>query len=126
MDIKELRKMTVTKLRERAKQVTDLQGVIGMEKEALIEAIAKAEGIAYEAQPKDVTTIGSIKQEIRALKKQKEELLASSKDAPTVKRIRRKIKKLKRLTRQLAHKAGPKEAPQPSAAPAAAAPAASG
>ncbi|TAJ76175.1 hypothetical protein EPO44_21590 [bacterium] len=126
MDIKELRKMTVTKLREHAKQVTDLQGVIGMEKEALIEAIAKAEGIAYEVPPKDVTTISSIKQEIRALKKQTEELLASSKEAPKVKRIRRKIKKLKRLTRVLAHKAGPKEAPQPSAAPAAAAPAASG
>ncbi len=126
MDIKELRKMTVPKLREHAKQVTDLQGVLGMEKEALIEAVVKAEGISYEAPAKDVTTISSIKQEIRALKKQKEEMLASSKDTSKVERIRRKIKKLKRLTRQLAHKAGPKEAPQPSAAPAEGAPAASG
>lgn len=117
MDIKELRKMTVPKLRERAKQVTDLQGVVGMEKEELIEAIAKAEGISYEAPPKDVSTISSIKREIRALKKQKEELLASARDNIKLERIRRKTKRLKRLTRRLAHQAGPKEGPQPSAAP---------
>lgn len=126
MDIKELRKMTVPKLRELAKQVTDLQGVVGMEKEKLIEAIAKAQGIFYEAPAKDVSTISSIKQEIRALKKQKEELLASAKDEVKVERIRKKIKKLKRLTRKLAHRAGPKEAPQPSAAPAEGSPPASG
>lgn len=116
MDIKELRKMTLPKLKERAKQVTDLQGVMGMEKEALIEAIAKAEGISYEAPPKDVSTISSIKQEIRGLKKQKEEILASAKDDIKLERIRRKIKRLKRLTRRLAHQAGPKGAPPPSAA----------
>jgi len=125
MDIKELRKMTLPKLRERAKEVTDLQGVIGMEKEALIEAIAKAEGISYEAPPKDVSTISSVKQEIRALKKQKAELLASRQDQIKIERIRRKIKRLKRATRRLALKAGPKETPQPSAAPGSAPPAAS-
>jgi hypothetical protein len=117
MDIKELRKMTVPKLRELAKQVTDLQGVVGMEKEELIEAIAKKQGISYEAPPKDVTTISSIKQEIHALKKQKEELLASAKDDIKLERIRSRIKRLKRLTRRLAHRAGSKEPPQPSAAP---------
>ncbi|MGH7774051.1 MAG: hypothetical protein ACREQA_17645 [Candidatus Binatia bacterium] len=126
MDIKELRKMTIIKLRDLAKQVTDLQGVGGMEKEELIQAIAKAEGISYEAPPKDITTISSIKQEIRTLKKQKEELLASSRDDIKLGRIGRKIKRLKRLTRRLAHQAGPKQAPQPAAAPAQGAPAASG
>ncbi len=116
MDIKELRKMTLPKLRDRAKQVTDLQGVVGMEKEELIQAIAKAEGISYEASAKDVSSISSIKQEIRALKKQKEDLLLSSKDDIKLGRIRRKIKRLKHLTRRLAHRAGPKEALQPSAA----------
>lgn len=75
---------------------------------------------------KEGTTKSSVKQEIQALKKQKDEILASSKDQAKVEKIRRKIKKLKRLTRQLAHKAGPKENPQASAAPAEAAPAASG
>ena len=118
MDIDELRKMTVPKLRELAKQATDLQGVLGMKKEELIEAVAKAKGIAYESLSKDVTTISSIKQEIRALKKQKIEALASNKDRTQLERIRKKIKKLKRLTRMLAHQAGPKGVSKPEAAPA--------
>ena len=123
MDMKELRKMTLPKLREHAKQVTDLQGVMGMEKEALIQAIAKAKGISYEALPKDAGSISSVKQEIRALKKQKDELSASAENRIKIERIRRKIKRLKRVTRRLALKAGPKETPQPSAAPEAAPPA---
>jgi hypothetical protein len=124
MDIKELRKLTVLKLRELAKQVTDLQGVVGMEKEDLIRAIAKAQGISYEAPAKDASTVSSVKQEIRALKKQKDELLSSGKDRIKIERIRSKIKRLKRLTRKLAVKAGPKEAPQPAIAPETAPPAA--
>jgi hypothetical protein len=111
MDIKELRKMTLAKLRESAKQGTDL----AMKKEDLIKAIAKAEGISYEGPLKDLTTISSIKQEIRALNKQKEEILASSRDPSKIGPIRKKIKKLKRLTRRLARtKVGVKGTPQPS------------
>ena len=112
MEMKELRKMTLPKLREHAKQVTDLQGVIGMEKEELIEAIAKAEGIAYEAPAKDVSTISSIKKEIQELKKRREEILASSKDHAELEKLRKKIKTFKRLTRKMAEKAAPKAAPQ--------------
>lgn len=117
MDIKELRKMTVPKLRELAKQVTDLQGVLGMKKEELIAAIAKAKSISYDGPLKDATAISSVKQEIRALNKQKEELLASSRDRTKIERIRKKIRRLKRLTRRLARmKVGVKETPQPGAA----------
>lgn len=115
MEIQELRKMTVPKLRDLAKQSTELQGVMGMKKEQLIEAIAQAQSIAYDAAAKDVTTISSIKQQIRALQKQRDELLAVSKERVKVHRIRRKIKTLKRVTRALARKAGPKESPQASA-----------
>ncbi len=125
MDMKELRKMTVLKLREHAKKVTDLQGVGGMEKEQLIEAIAKAEGIAYEAPAKDASTIRSIKQEIQQLKKKREEILASAKDHAELEKLRKKIKTLKRLTRKMAEKAAPQAAPQTTAGPAGA-PAASG
>lgn len=112
MDMKELRKMTVLKLRERAKKVTELQGVGGMEKEELIEAIAKAEGIAYEALAKDASTIRSVKQEIQELKKKTQEILASSRDHAELKKLRKKIKDLKRVTRKMAAKAAPKAAPQ--------------
>jgi len=65
----------------------------------------------------DVATISTIKQEIRALRKQKEEILASSRDQSQIERVRRKIKKLKHLTRRLARAARPKQASPPSPAP---------
>jgi hypothetical protein len=110
-------KMTVPKLREKAKGIADLQGVTGMKKEQLIEAIAKAEGISYEsgAAPEDTATIQSIKEQIRALRKQKEEMLASSQPRHQFERVRRKIKRLKRLTRKMAREKGPKEAALPTA-----------
>jgi hypothetical protein len=125
MDISELRKLPMPKLRERAKQHTDLQGVLGMKKEELVVAIAKAEGISYEPLSKDVATISSLKQEIRSLKKRKAELLASAKDRRKIKQTRRKIKLLKRETRKLSREARAKGesavAAAESAAPAASA-----
>lgn len=108
MDIEDLKKMTLPKLKEEAKKMTELKGVSGMKKEDLIKAIAKAEGIADEAAAKDLTTIRSVKHEIQALKKQKGEFQASSQDRNKLKKVRRKIKRLKRLTRELALKASKK------------------
>ncbi len=103
MDVKELQRLTLPKLRDFAKQETDLKGVIGMEKEELIKAIAQVKGIAYEVSAKDRSAIHAIKQDIRSLKKQKAEILAATPDRKKLKRIQRKIKLLKRLTRDLAH-----------------------
>jgi ElaB/YqjD/DUF883 family membrane-anchored ribosome-binding protein len=50
----------------------------------------------------DVNALPTLKQSIRQLKKEKSELLTSSGDTAKVKRIRRKIKLLKRETRELA------------------------
>jgi Rho termination factor, N-terminal domain len=125
MDLKELQRMTTPKLRDLAKEVTDLQGVGGMHKEELIRAIAKVQGIAYDESAKDINAIHAVKQDIRALQKQKAELLTSNGDRKKIKRIKRKVKLLKRLTRHLAHEtetAAAAKAVAPSA-PAAAAPA---
>jgi len=119
--------MTTLKLRDLAKEVTDLQGVGGLHKEDLIKAIAKAQGIAYDESAKDVNAIHAVKHDIRALQKQKAELLTSNGDRKKLKRIRRKVKLLKRLTRHLAHEtkvaaAAKTEAPAATAATAAPAP----
>jgi hypothetical protein len=125
MELKELRRLTIPKLRDLAKAETDLQGVIGMEKEELIKAIAKAKGIAYDETHKDANAIHSIKHDIRELKKQKTELLTSTRDARKLKKVQRKIRRLKRLTRHLAHEtktvkaAKAAEPAAPAAAPAA-------
>jgi len=105
MDIEELRKLTLPKLKEHAKQTTDLKGIGGMKKEDLVKAIAKAEGTSEKVSAEDHASISSVKQEIHALKTLKGELLTSSKDWIKLKKVRRKIKRLKRLTRQMALKA---------------------
>ena len=105
MELKDIQRLTLPKLRELAKEATSLQGVIGMEKEALIKAIAVAKGINYDESFKDTHAIHAIKLDIRGLKKQKAELRAASGDRKKLKRLQRKIKLEKRLTRHLAHEA---------------------
>jgi Rho termination factor, N-terminal domain len=121
MDLKELQRLTLPKLRDLAKQETDLKGVGGMEKEELISAIAKAKGITLDEASKDTNAIHAIKQDIRGLKKRKIEMLASSPDRKKLRRLRRKIKLEKRLTRHLAKEAklaAARKAAQPAAPPA--------
>jgi hypothetical protein len=113
MELKELRKLPMPKLRDLAKQETDLKGVGGMEKEELIKAIAAAKGIPYDESTKDLNAIHAVKQDIHQLKKQKAELLTANGDRKKIKRIKRKVKLLKRLTRHLAHEAKTAKAAQP-------------
>ena len=105
MDLKELRKLPVPKLRDLAKQKTDLQGVAGMEKEELVKALAAAMNIAYDETHKDVNAIHTVKADIRSLRKQQRELLGANPDREKLRKLRRKIKLLKRTTRHLAHDA---------------------
>jgi flagellar motility protein MotE (MotC chaperone) len=105
MELKELRKLPMPKLRDVAKQETDLKNVIAMEKEELIKAIAAARGIPYDETHKDLNAIHAVKQDIRQAQKQKAELLASAGDRQKIKKIRRKVKLMKRATRHLAHDA---------------------
>ena len=133
MELKELRKLPMPKLRDLAKAETDLQGVIGMDKEELIKGIALAKGITYDESTKDANAIHAVKADIRALKKQKAELITANGDQKKVKRIKRKVKLLKRLTRHLAHDAktaaaakAAEPAPPAAATPAAATPPAAG
>ena len=128
MELKDLRKLPMPKLRDLAKAETDLKGVIGMEREELIKAIAAAMGIAYDETHKDLNAIHAVKADIRALNKQRAELMAANGDARKLKRMKRKVKLLKRLTRHLAHDARTAAAAKapPPAPPAAAPPPAAG
>jgi hypothetical protein len=117
MELKDLRKLPMPKLRDLAKQETELQGVGGMEKEDLIKAIAAAKGIAYDESSKDLNAIHSVKADIRRLKKEKTEAIASGGERRKIKSLKRKVKLLKRLTRHLAREK--KTAKSAEAAPAA-------
>ena len=105
MDLKELRKLPMPKLRDLAKQKTDLTGVGGMAKEELVKAVAAAENIPYDETHKDLNAVHAVKQDIRALQKLVAAALSDNAERGKLRRLRRKIKLAKRVTRHLAYDA---------------------
>ena len=103
----DLGKMTATELRDYAlKNHPDISGVHAMKKEELVEAIHKARGEAVREKKKEPTAKlqvdkKALKTQIRSLKAEKNQLL-QGKDKKALTRIRKKIKRLKRLTKKAA------------------------
>lgn len=108
---KPLDKMTVTELREVAKEIPGITGVHGMKKAELLAAIRETNGSEVEApkepkaktkaKPKAALTIQEMKALIRGLRSQREQALAD-KDKKKAKIFRRRISRLKKKTRQAA------------------------
>ncbi len=106
MELRDLQKMTVVKLREEGLKHASITGVYAMDKGQLIEALAEGFGIDIEAAAKaareqfaaDKTTL---KREIRSLKGQRDTALTTH-DAVQVQQTRLNIKKRKRVLRRLA------------------------
>ena len=109
MELRDLQRMTVVKLREEGLKHEGIVGVHVMNKEELIAAIAPRLGIDLEAtsrvaREKFAGDKTALKRDIRALKGQRNAALAEH-DATTVKQARQRIKKHKRLLRRLAEQA---------------------
>jgi hypothetical protein len=106
---KPLDKMTVTELREIAKEIPDIVGVHGMKKPELLAAVKKAKGIIEvetkkktgPPRPKVTIPKATLKAMIRDLKSKRHQAL-EERDKQMAKRYRRKISKLKKKTRQAA------------------------
>jgi len=110
---KPLDKMTVVELREAAKEeIPDIKGVTGMKKDELLAALKEARGIKDEtpakkkkkkktAGPRKVMTVKEMKQEIVRLRGEK---VATGKEGDKKKNeiIRRRINRLKKMTRKVA------------------------
>lgn len=107
MERADLEKLTAVKLREYAlEKHPDIQGVSGMKKEELVEAIIAEEvrlGLRPKEAPRAVPAapkVGDLKAKIRALKADRDKALAG-KDGTALKAIRTKVKRLKRQIRKL-------------------------
>lgn len=110
---KPLDKMTVVELREVAKEeIPGITGVTGMKKDELLAAIKDARGIKDEtpakkkkkvktAGPKKEMTVQEMKQEIINLRAERESL-RQEKDKKKLEIIRRRINRLKKMTRRAA------------------------
>jgi cytidylate kinase len=106
MELRDLQKMTVVKLREEGLKHASITGVYAMDKGQLLQALAEVFGIDLEAAAKAAreqfaTDKTTLKREIRALKGQRDTALAAH-DAGQVPQIRQNIKKRKRALRRLA------------------------
>ena len=106
---KPLDKMTVTELREVAKEIPDITGAHGMKKAELLAAIKEAKGIVDDV-PKQATgektsssalTVKEMKALIQGLKAKRHQAL-EQKDKQLAARYRRMISRLKKKTRRAA------------------------
>ncbi len=98
---KPLEKMTVKELREVAKDLPGITGVHAMKKDQLLVEIKKAKGVKDEPVKKTDASISDLKQQIRALKVERQAALeAQDKKKATI--FRRRISRLKKKTRRLA------------------------
>jgi hypothetical protein len=98
---KPLEKMTVTDLREIAKEIPDIVGVHGMKKAELIAAVKKSKGIRDEPVKKTDASLGEIKKKIKAIKAQRQAAI-EAKDKKMATIYKRRISKLKKKTRRVA------------------------
>ena len=108
---KPLDKMTVVELRETLKkEVPDITGVTGMKKDQLLEALKEVRGIKDKpaakkkkkkktAGPKKEMTVSEMKQEIVRLRTERKSIRQEG-DKKKIEIIRRRINRLKKLTRK--------------------------
>jgi len=100
---KPLDKMTATELRKYALELGEITGVHGMNKEELMAAVKKAKGIAEEGK-KAVKTLNvrELKEKVKELRAKKVEALEAGESRPKIDRLRRRLNRLKKRTRQAA------------------------
>jgi hypothetical protein len=98
---KPLEKMTAKELREVAKEIPEISGVHGMNKDELLSAVKAARGIVEEKQKSRRGDVRTIKKQIKELKlKRKAAIEGSDKRLATI--YRRRISRLKKKSRRAA------------------------
>jgi hypothetical protein len=111
MELRELVRMTRTKMIAEAMKIPDVSGAHGMKKEELVRVLARSYGIDLEGQAgeQQKKTIWEIKKRIQELKVQRQgaEKIGDRKKALL---LRKQLKGLKHRTRVLARQIKPKAA----------------
>ena len=104
MELKDLAKMTVVKLREEAHKFEDIKGAIGMTKEQLIDVLCGKYNIVKKKElPKGIGR-HALKAKIRTMAGQRDAILAVG-DVKKTAIYRRRIKSLRRRLRKVIEKA---------------------
>ena len=104
MELKDLEKMTVVKLREEATKFEDVKGAVGMSKDELIDLLCGKYGIDRKHHmPKGIGR-RALKGKIRELHGRRAEVLAGG-DRKKIRVHRRRLKSLRRRLRKVIDKA---------------------
>ena len=104
MELNDLAKMTVVKLREEAHKFEDIKGAIGMTKEQLIDVLCdKYNIVKKKALPKGIGR-HALKEKIRKMAAQRDTILSAG-DTKKTAIYRRRIKSLRRRLRKVIEKA---------------------
>jgi len=99
---KNIDKMTAIELREIAKKIPGVSGVHAMKKDQLLDVVKNFLGLKEKKAPKQgKERISDLKKKIVQLKEERHRAL-KSKDKSTATILKRKISRLKKLTRKLA------------------------
>jgi len=98
---KPLDKMTVKELREVALDLPEITGVHGMNKAELLAAVKKAKGIEDTPVKKTSASLGTVKTQIKNVKKLREAAL-KEKNVKMAAIYRRRISRLKKKSRRVA------------------------
>jgi len=98
---KPLEKMTAKELRDVAKEIPEITGVHGMNKDELVSAIKASRGIVEDKKVRKDASVREIKKRIKALKAERESAIAAN-DRKKSTVCRRRISRLKKRTRKAA------------------------
>jgi hypothetical protein len=96
---KPLDKWTIKELRDEAAQITEVQGVSGMNKQELLVLVREAKGIPAPKAAKKTQGVREIKKKVAELRKKKDEQRAQGASRKVLDIMRRKISKMKKKTR---------------------------
>ena len=104
MELKDLEKMTVVKLREEATRYEDVKGAIGMSKDQLIDLLCGKLGIDRKSHVPTGIGRRALKAKIRQLHGKRGEVLGGG-DPKKIRVHRRRLKSLRRRLRKVIEKA---------------------
>ncbi|MGA8571418.1 MAG: Rho termination factor N-terminal domain-containing protein [Desulfobaccales bacterium] len=99
---KPLDKMTATELRKYALEQGEISGVHGMNKEELLSAIKKAQGIKEEKKGVESLSMRDLKEKAKQLRARKLEAIGAGAPRKQVDILRKKANRLKKRSRQAA------------------------
>ena len=98
---KPLDRMTAKELRDMAKEIPEITGVYGMNKEELVSAVKQARGIVEEGGRSGSSSVRELKVKIREFKAKREAALQAE-DPKMADVWRKRIIRLKKRSRRLA------------------------